>query len=172
MVLCGVECVEKVSDYLEVPVKNLHLSINNVVAADDLIKSQTIEGFCTIVQELAKKSNYPDMLGNDRLTRAITKQWLEYAIVNINYADNVTNAKRILKELNMSLRDNTFITGTSKTVADVVIYYALHSIMNELTHQEKAEYVNISRWFDYIQQEEKLRKNLNLINFELVHLYI
>lgn len=139
MVLCGVECVQNVAKYLEVPLKKIYNSENNVrwlffvisywgyvlnqpvkenficlsliiiyqitylyfnqqvVATDALVKNQTIEGFITIIQSLAKSSKCEDILGKDKITQALTKQWLEYAILHVNYADMPTNIRRILK---------------------------------------------------------------------------
>lgn len=36
-------------------------------------------------------------LGNNPEKEALTRQWLEYAVLNVNYADNLPNSKRILK---------------------------------------------------------------------------
>ncbi|KAF7998340.1 hypothetical protein HCN44_009738 [Aphidius gifuensis] len=172
MVLCGVECVQNIAKYLNVPVKKIHTSENNVVASDSLIKNQTVEGFITIIQSLVKSSKCQDIFGANQITEALTIQWLEYAILYINYADIPVNAKRVLKELNVALKSNTYITGTNKTIADIALYYSLHSVMNGLSQQEQGTYVNVSRWFDNIQQEEKLRNKLNIVNFDLMHLYI
>ena len=121
---------------------------------------------------MIENSKYPDILGIDNEMKALSRQWLEYAVVCVNYADTPANAKRVLQELNVTLRDKTYLTGTEKTIADVTLYYALHSIMRELTHQEKAQYVHVSRWFDNMQQEEKLRQQLDLISFDLLHLFL
>ena len=68
-----------------------------MVAVDDLIKNQSVEGFSTIIQALTKYSNSKNLLGDDAITRALTQQWLEYATLCANYADNPANAKRVLK---------------------------------------------------------------------------
>ncbi|XP_036146906.1 eukaryotic translation elongation factor 1 epsilon-1 [Monomorium pharaonis] len=75
-------------------------------------------------------------------------------------------------ELNTVLKNLTYIGGTKKTIADIVLYYVLHSIMAELSHQQKARYIHVSRWFDNIQQEEKLRQELDLISFNLLHVFL
>ncbi|XP_063981686.1 eukaryotic translation elongation factor 1 epsilon-1 [Diachasmimorpha longicaudata] len=174
MVLCSIECVQRISEYLEIPPGKLQITQNNTIAADNLVKNTSIEGFSTIIQAYANLSKQQDLhLGNsDRITQTLVRQWLEYAVMCINYADMPANAKRVLKELNTVLRDNTYVTGTSKTIADVALYYALHSIMSALTCQEQAEHVHVSRWFDNVQQEAKLRQKLKVIQFDLMHLYI
>ncbi|XP_015123689.1 eukaryotic translation elongation factor 1 epsilon-1 [Diachasma alloeum] len=173
MVLCSIECVQRISQYLEIPPGKLQITQSNTIAADNLVKNTTIEGFSSIIQAYANLSKQQELhLGSDRITQTLVRQWLEYAVMCVNYADIPANTKRVLKELNIALRDNTYITGTSKTIADVALYYALHSIMSGLTCQEQAEYVHVSRWFDNVQQEAKLRHKLKVIDFDLMHLYI
>lgn len=59
--------------------------------------NKKIEGFGTIVQFLIENSKYPDILGIDNETKALSRQWLEYAVICVNYADNSANAKRVLQ---------------------------------------------------------------------------
>ncbi|XP_043792972.1 eukaryotic translation elongation factor 1 epsilon-1 [Apis laboriosa] len=171
MVLCNIECLERISNYLDVSPLPLEMQ-ENVIVTMERESNKKIEGFSTIIQFLIENSKYPDILGIDNEMKALSRQWLEYAVVCVNYADTPANAKRILQELNIALRDNTYLTGTKKTIADITLYYALHSIMRELSHQEKAQYVHVSRWFDNMQQEEKLRQQLDLISFDLLHLFL
>ncbi|XP_054011120.1 eukaryotic translation elongation factor 1 epsilon-1 [Hylaeus anthracinus] len=171
MVLCNVQCLERISNYLDVSPVQLEMH-DNVIVSTERSSSQKIEGFSTIIQSLIKNSKCPDLLGCDKEVEALSRQWLEYAVVCVSYADTPANAKRIFQELNTVLKDNTYLTGTRKTIADVTLYYALHSVMQELSHQEKAQYVHVSRWFDNIQQEEKLRQQLDLISFDLLHLFL
>jgi len=58
--------------------------------------SGSIQGFGTIVRELARASEYPDILGSEKETQALTQQWLEYATVRASYADLPQNTSRIL----------------------------------------------------------------------------
>ncbi|XP_017790665.1 PREDICTED: eukaryotic translation elongation factor 1 epsilon-1 [Habropoda laboriosa] len=171
MVLCNVECLEKISNYLDVTPLQLEMQ-ENIVVSTEQGSNKKIEGFSTIIQSLTENSKYPDIFGTDNEMKALSRQWLEYAVVCVNYADTPTNAKRVLQELNVALKDSTYLTGTKKTIADVTLYYALHSIVRELTHQEKAQYVHVSRWFDNMQQERKLRQQLELISFNLLHLFL
>ncbi|XP_046749237.1 eukaryotic translation elongation factor 1 epsilon-1 [Diprion similis] len=173
MVLCNVECVQRVSQYLRVSPGNLYMSENNVLASDDILVNQCVEGFSAVVQALVKNSTYPAKhLGSDTEKQALTRQWLEYAVLHINYADNPLNSKRILRDLNDALKTSPYITGTEMTLADVVSYYLLHGIVRDLNQQEKAQYVNISRWFDNIQQDDNIRQKMQLVNFDLLNLYL
>ncbi|XP_014238892.1 eukaryotic translation elongation factor 1 epsilon-1 [Trichogramma pretiosum] len=172
MVLCGIECVQRISQYLDVSPGKLYMSENNNVAANGLVDSQSTEGFSTIIQAMVKNSKYPAILGDDSVTQALVRQWLEYAAVCINFADNSAFERRVLNELNTILKTNTYVTGTKKTIADVSMYYSVHGLVNKMSPQEKAEHVHLSRWCDNMQQDEKLRQSMDSINFNMMHLYL
>lgn len=70
------------------------------------MKNQSTEGFSTIVQTLVKNSKYPAILGDDAVTQALSRQWLEYAVLCVNYADNSINEKRVLKVDKIALYSN------------------------------------------------------------------
>ncbi|XP_043683926.1 eukaryotic translation elongation factor 1 epsilon-1 isoform X1 [Vespula pensylvanica] len=176
MVVCNVECVDKIIKYLDVSPDKLRFCENNVkimiTNINNLQADESVTYFSTLIQTLVKNSIYPDILGNDKETQALTRQWLEYIIICINYADTSAHAKRVLKELNVALSDHTYLSGTKRTIADIALYYTLYKIMSELSHQEKAQYVHVSRWFDNVQQDKKLRQTLDLISFNLMHLFL
>ncbi|XP_070150522.1 eukaryotic translation elongation factor 1 epsilon-1 [Polyergus mexicanus] len=173
MGLCNVECVERIAQYLDVPSKRLEVSNKNIILIPECEKnSPPIQGFSTIIQALLASSKCSNMLSSEKEVQALTQQWLEYVAVCVNQADLPVNAKRVFNELNTVLKDVPYITGTEKTIADVTLYYVLYSIMKGLSQQEKAQYIHVSRWFDNIQQEEKLRQDLDLISFNLLHLFL
>ncbi|KAL2735702.1 eukaryotic translation elongation factor 1 epsilon-1 isoform X1 [Vespula squamosa] len=172
MVVCNVECVNKIIKYLDISPDKLRFCENNITNINNLQADEPVTYFSTLIQTLVKNSICPDILGNDKETQALTHQWLEYIIICINYADTSAHAKRVLKELNIALSDHTYLCGTKRTIADIVLYYTLYKIMSELSHQEKAQYVHVSRWFDNVQQDTKLRETLNLISFNLMHLFL
>lgn len=174
MGLCNIECVGRIAQYLDVPSKKLEISNKNVVVLVPECEknSPPIQGFSTVIQALVANSKCSDMLCSEKEVQALTQQWLEYVAVCVNHADLPVNAKRVLNELNTVLKDVPYITGTEKTIADVTLYYILHSIMKELNQQEKVQYIHVSRWFDNIQQEERLRRDLDLISFNLLHLFL
>lgn len=62
-----------------------------------MVKNQTVEGFSTIVQALVADSKDPNVLGNNKLEQALTKQWLEYIVLYLNYGDIPANSRKILK---------------------------------------------------------------------------
>ncbi|XP_014474523.1 PREDICTED: eukaryotic translation elongation factor 1 epsilon-1 [Dinoponera quadriceps] len=173
MVLCNSECVEKVAQYLDILPEKLEFSDKNVLfALKNEKKSPLLQGFNTIIQMLATNSKCTDIFGKDKESQARSQQWLEYITVCVNHMDFPLNAKRILNELNTALIGVTYLAGIEKTIADITLYYILHSIMKKLSHQDKAQYVHVSRWFDNVQQEEKLRRELDLISFDLMHIFL
>lgn len=40
--------------------------------------------------------------------------------------------------------------GCQLTLADIMLYYALHPVMTELSVQEREQLVNLSRWFNQV----------------------
>jgi len=43
-----------------------------------------------------------------------------------------------------------YLVGCQLTLADIMLYYALHPVMMELSVQEKQQLVNLSRWFNQV----------------------
>ncbi|CDR93881.1 tRNA binding domain containing protein, putative [Babesia bigemina] len=56
-----------------------------------------------------------------------------------------------LKILNDYILNHTFLAGPTVTLADLVVYVSTHSWMMKSEPQDRAEYVNVVRWFDHIQ---------------------
>lgn len=71
--------------------------ILQVIVTTERESNEKIEGFSTIIQLLIENSKYPDILGIDNEMKALSRQWLEYAVVCVNYADTPANAKRVLQ---------------------------------------------------------------------------
>lgn len=67
-----------------------------VVVGTERTSNQKIEGFSTIIQSLIKNSRCSDILGDNKEIEALSRQWLEYAVLCVNYAETPANAKRIL----------------------------------------------------------------------------
>lgn len=173
MAMSNIECVMRVAQYLDIHPGKLEISDKNILYAPECNTNLSpFRGFCTIIQILARKSKCSNLLDSEREAQALSQQWLEYITVCVNHVALPLDIKRILKELNTALKDVTYITGTKKSIADVSLYYVLYPIMKGLSLQEKAQYIHVSRWFDNIQQEEKLRQELDLIPFNLLHLFL
>lgn len=72
------------------------LSFQIVLVPECKNNSQSIQGFSTIIEVLVRSSKCPEILGSEKEVQALTKQWLEYAIVCVNHADLPANAKKVL----------------------------------------------------------------------------
>lgn len=77
-----------------------------------------------------------------------------------------------LQRLNGVLLKKTYLASNKLTIADVVLYYVLLSVMANISHIEKEKFVNISRWYDNLQQDDLLRQGNSLINFNTSFLCI
>lgn len=102
-------------------------------------------------------------------TQCLVAQWVEYAVLYASSSDkHVTNS--LLKELHIYLSSRSYFVGQSLTLADLAMYYAIENAMNNLHHSEKDQYLNLSRWFNHLQQNKLVRQNAELINFSTIHL--
>jgi len=54
------------------------------------------------------------------------------------------------QDLNKFLSGTVYLVGSQLTLADIMLYYALHPVMMELSIQEKEQLVNLSRWFNQV----------------------
>ena len=43
-----------------------------------------------------------------------------------------------------------YLVGCQLTLADIMLYYALHPVVTELSVQEREQLVNLSRWFNQV----------------------
>lgn len=44
-----------------------------------------------------------------------------------------------------------YLVGHQLTLADVMLYYALHPVLLDLTVHEKEELIHLSRWFNQVK---------------------
>lgn len=119
-------------------------------------------------------------------------QWIEYAFLFVApAAKNKHVATTMLKEFNGHLSTRSYVVGTQLTVADLAIFFAIQQVMvsenfveiecNEnncivygqanLPPSEKENHINISRWFNHLQQHHLIRQGSPLINFSTLHLH-
>ncbi|XP_060528284.1 eukaryotic translation elongation factor 1 epsilon-1 isoform X2 [Cylas formicarius] len=83
--------------------------------------------------------------------------------------------KNILEEaqdFNGILRTKTFLVEDRITIADVFLYYTISYIMENLANADKEKYLNVSRWFDNLQQNVSLRQSRKLVDFNINFLYL
>lgn len=54
------------------------------------------------------------------------------------------------QDLNKFMCGTVYLVGCQLTLADIMLYYALHPVMMELSVQEREQLVNLSRWFNQV----------------------
>ncbi|XP_038142698.1 eukaryotic translation elongation factor 1 epsilon-1 [Cyprinodon tularosa] len=116
-------------------------------------------GLVTIACHLVKEAKRSELLGCGAEARAVVQQWLEYRVTKLD-GHAKEDIKTILKDLNLYLQDKVYLAGNQLTLADVLMYYGIHSIILDLAVQEKEQYMNVTRWFDHIQHHPGVRHHL------------
>ncbi|KAL1497065.1 hypothetical protein ABEB36_008089 [Hypothenemus hampei] len=155
-----------IAKYLNVPLGKI--SKNDQLYARISNNKKTI-GILNIIFSLVKDSK--SNLGGLEITEeALIHQWLEFGIIYASDGNSKQNNQTLLKNLNNILTTKTYLVGQRLTIADVFLYYSLLNIMETLPNFEKENYINVSRWFDNIQQDPSLRQNYNLIDFSTIYL--
>ncbi|KAJ9580707.1 hypothetical protein L9F63_024117 [Diploptera punctata] len=163
MVIDSNEFIEKIGAYLRVEQrKELDVNVSPVPGS---------KGIGTRAISLAKQCKEPHF-GKTREDETLVRQWIEYAVCYGCYVDVAQTARQVLKELNGVLATRAYLVGNALTLADVGLYYMLYSVVLNLSYQEKEQYLHLSRWFNNLQQDSRLRQNNKLINFSRTPLYI
>ncbi|XP_031553210.1 eukaryotic translation elongation factor 1 epsilon-1-like isoform X2 [Actinia tenebrosa] len=136
----------------------------------------TVEGMRTVAVYIASVcqdlQEYGPLLGESSLQRAEIDQWLEYRQTDVEKALRDKNlTKPVLQDFNCHLANKIYLVGNKLSLADVILYYALHGIIKHMMPQEKEMYTNISRWFNQVQSILAARQGLSLITFQRNQLY-
>jgi glutathione S-transferase len=76
-----------------------------------------------------------------------------------------------LKVMNQFLQDRTTLSGTRQTGSDILMFDLLHNTMAVMTFADKEKYLNVSRWFDYLQTLDKVRQDKCPVIFSHNQLY-
>jgi len=85
--------------------------------------------------------------------------------------DNVAKAKAevelLLHQLDNHLLAHTYLVGESITLADISVFAALFDIFKHLLDAESRKlFVNVSRWFDTILNQTKVKEAMNKLKFD------
>merc|ERR1712178_51588 len=133
------------SKYFNITCDRVHRKDINEPLQIKTCKNGTIKGVNSIAKYLAKTSNKNLLIGASREEEAAVSQWLEYQCLNVSRCEQEHEVQIILQELNAYLLDKVFFVGTSVTLADLLIFYGIHRIMNGLTFYQKQKYNNINK---------------------------
>lgn len=75
------------------------------------------------------------------------------------------------QELNDYLGQRSYLVGQTLSLADVVVFYSLARIMSSLTPVDKEKYLNVSRWYEHLQNINEVRQALPIVNLSTIYLH-
>ncbi|XP_066152538.1 eukaryotic translation elongation factor 1 epsilon-1 [Euwallacea fornicatus] len=156
----------KISDYLKIPPGEITKRDTTFIRRHN---NQFTTGIINIIFAMLKETK-SDKGVLEETDEALIYQWLEYGIVHASRGNNNQAIYEILKELNSILSSKTFLVGHKLTIADIFLYYVLLNIMLSLSSLEKEKFLNVSRWFDNIQEDPTLRPTNVLVDFSTIYL--
>ncbi|XP_017771882.1 PREDICTED: eukaryotic translation elongation factor 1 epsilon-1 [Nicrophorus vespilloides] len=154
--------LNQVATFMKVPPGKLTLGINNVPMHSH--EGKTHRGFLNILYSYLPHST-KNLAGETSEEKAELYQWLEYSLIYVSQSP-----LHYLSEINEFLTTRTYFVAQTLTIADVLLYYILYNVMENLTYLEKEKYINLSRWFDNMQQNPELRQKNKLVDFNTNYL--
>ncbi|XP_787842.2 eukaryotic translation elongation factor 1 epsilon-1 [Strongylocentrotus purpuratus] len=131
----------------------------------------SVSGLMSICTYLATTAGKAELVGKDAKSRALVGQWLEYRVTEVDRCHGEKDDINVFKELNSYLSTRTYFVGQQFSLADLLLYYGLHTKVNGLTYEEKEKYLHLSRWFDHVQRLQNTRQHLTEVTFSLNRLY-
>ncbi|KAJ8983108.1 hypothetical protein NQ317_001851 [Molorchus minor] len=166
--VANLQYLQNLSSYLKVKIEKPRYNEDSLCTC--IVNGKIISGLSNIIAALLTESK-SNLSGITSLENAEIQQWVEYGIVYVTHIyNNSQNLSLILKELNGILSRKTYLVSHKLTIADVLLYYILLNAMVSLPILEKEKYINVSRWFDNLQQENSLRQSKSFINFSTNYL--
>ncbi|CAG5115279.1 unnamed protein product, partial [Candidula unifasciata] len=134
----------------------------------DVGDGRKVSGITCLAKHLQRTSaEFRDVSLEDRMQ---VEQWLEYRLY-IESLQDVESERAVLQELNSYLQDKVYFVGHSLTVADILLYHSLHRVFKHLSFHDKERFINVSRWFNNVQHDRRLRQSLTLLPFVRSLLY-
>jgi len=170
LVLNGCTEIENLLKFCEIPGERIRIEdgeefISSKVPSLTLRSGPTVTGVRTVAAYLSRISKQ-SLLGNSALERAQVDQWLEYWQLQLQSSLNdATLSKGVLKDLDKFMSRTVYLVGHQLTLADIMLYYALHPVLLDLTVHEKEELINLSRWFNQVQCYPGVRQYLPEVSF-------
>jgi len=119
--------------------------------------SSQIQGFPNILAHVAGQNSH--LLGVNAEQKDV-ELWLSSYFSEI-FPLILSNDKKLnvpLHKQNKGLLLNVFVVSNYLTIADLVFYAAIHPLMSQWSDKERIIFLNITRWFDFIQHLPEIRK--------------
>ena len=176
--------IKKVSKYLQLPLGKLSYAEDSIIQMK-LSGDEKLVGYSSIINHL---HNIHEKENKKSENYFLAKQFFDYANLFIRSSSKKDKCKLLLlliqfnsydfinfpvtacMELNSYLETRTYFIGQNLSIADVVVFYSISEIMKQLSPSEKEQFLNLSRWYDHLQQHENIRQGAAPVNFSTIHL--
>ncbi|KAK7100564.1 eukaryotic translation elongation factor 1 epsilon-1-like [Littorina saxatilis] len=159
-----------VSEYFQSPYGSVSFAKKDQLPMVKTKGGKTVTGVSTVARHLSQAGTVS--CGLTLEDQAAVDQWLEYHVTQVVHCgQNQQLCTQVLQELNNYLSDKVYFVTHHPTVADIILYHGLHNIFTKLAFHDKEKYVHLSRWFNNIQQDKRLRQSLQPLTFSRTSLY-
>jgi len=113
--------------------------------------SNSFHSVMAITKSFVHLSNRTGLLGKSQEDLAFVEQWLTIA-TRLFLSNAKSLPEKMLLSLNSQLLSSTYLVSNKITIADVVLYAALHLNMKSIIDQTQKDgaLMNLSRWFDHV----------------------
>ncbi|CAH1774274.1 unnamed protein product [Owenia fusiformis] len=157
----------QISRYFGVSCGNVTLDEQFRIPCLTVKDGNKVKGIATIAKYIAKNCKQQNgILGASLEDQANVDQWLEFRSSRLDRYGTEKDLSSVLKELNSYLSSRTFLVGSSVTLADLLMFYGLHSVYSDLSYFDKQRYMHLSRWFRMMQLTSGVKQKLETIPFQ------
>ncbi|XP_023179499.2 eukaryotic translation elongation factor 1 epsilon-1 [Drosophila hydei] len=171
--MCDVATVQKIANCLGVSPGKIQLNEEQVVTRTGA-QNKTVAGFATILESMARESK-SETAQNSIVTQEVQAQvyqWIEFAVLYVapGSKDKYVS-KQLLADFNKLFISKSYLVGHFITLADLAVYYAIGDLIKSLSPVDKENYLNLSRWFDHLQQRPEIHQGETMLNFTTIYLH-
>ncbi|XP_045623779.1 eukaryotic translation elongation factor 1 epsilon-1 [Procambarus clarkii] len=161
------EVLGQTAKYLQAGRLKMSQESNKVVIE---LGGKKIAGFVCGTLHLVR-SQKAELEGRTNLEKCLTQHWLTYCTTDLFHCPTYEALNGCLQYINTELANHSYLCGYTPTVADIVMFLALHPFISKWTFLQKEQYMNISRWFGSMQNDDDLRKTYAPVQFSRTLLY-
>lgn len=175
--------LESVAKFFKFPLGKLSFTEDNVIAME-VSKQKKIVGFSSILNDMHNSMNKNE----DPTQHYLTKQFFDFSNLFLRNTNKKDKCKLMKKfhwifiifmnfnisvaacyELNSYLERRSYIIGQQISIADLVVFFAIEKVMKQLSPLEKEQLLNLSRFYNHIQQFDGIASDSSVI-FSTIHL--
>ncbi|XP_058455504.1 eukaryotic translation elongation factor 1 epsilon-1 [Malaya genurostris] len=169
----SIEHVTKAANFMKVVPGKIGYNSEKIITRYIPKTNESISGYSSILQSLARESKNELIQDSfkDIETELQVAQWIDYSVLFVQPGVKDKHVSKVLlEELNNYLETRSYLVNHALSLADVVVFYAIQNTLINLQPLDKEHYLNISRWFNHLQQQKTIRQDESLINFSTLHL--